>query len=98
MGLFWDEGGLLTDFLVIVLFDVVIGLLMSTIIKSGLVSLSYHVMKVNHVLLPELNQGPADLQSAASTTGLCTLEVCVQIRYSVYWQSSVLITIVANET
>ena len=75
---------LLTDFLVIVLIDVVIGLIKLIIIKSGLVSLSYHIMKVNHVLLPELNQGPADLQSAALTTGLCTLEI--------------LITIVADET
>ena len=47
---------LLTDFLVIVLIDVVIGLIKLIIIKSGLVSLSYHIMKVNHVLLPELNQ------------------------------------------
>ena len=70
---------MLTDVLVIVLFHVVIGLLMLIIIKSGLVSLSYHVMKVNHVLLSELNQGPADLQSAALTTGLCTFEICVQI-------------------
>ena len=70
---------MLTDFLVIVLFDVVIGLLMLIIIKSGLVSLFFHVMRVNYVLHPELNQGPADLQSAALTTGLCTLEICVQI-------------------
>ena len=83
---------MLTDFLVIVLIDVAIGLIMLIIIKSGLVSLSYHVMKVNNVLHPELNQGPADLQSAALTTVLCTLEICVQIRYSVSWQSSVLIT------
>ena len=83
---------MLTDFLVIVLIDVVIGLIMLIIRKSSLVSLSYHVTKVNNVLHPELNQGPADLQSAALTTGLCTLEICVQIRYSVSWQSSVLIT------
>ena len=75
---------MLTDFLVIVLIDVVIGLIMLIIRKSGFVSLSYHIMKVNHVLLPELNQGPADLQSAALTTGLCTLKI--------------LITIVADET
>ena len=75
---------MLTDFLVIVLIDVVIGLTMLIIIKSGSVSFSYHVMKVNRVLHPELNQGPADLQSAALTTGLCTLEI--------------LITIVADET
>ena len=55
-------------------------------------------MKVNHVLHLELNQGPADLQSAALTTGLCTLEICVQIRYFLYWQSSVLITIDVDET
>ena len=41
-------------------------------------------MKAIPDLHPELNQGPADLQSAALTTGLCTLEI--------------LITIVADET
>ena len=60
---------MLTDFLVIVLIDVVIGLIMLIIRMLCLVSLSYHVTKVNHVLLPEMNQGPADLQSAALTTG-----------------------------
>ena len=73
---------MLTDFLVLVLIDVVIGLIMLIIRKSSLVSLSYHVTKVNNVLHPELNKGPADLQSAALTTGLCTLEICVQIQYS----------------
>ena len=70
---------MLTDFLVIVLIDVVIGLMMLIIRKSSSVSLPYHVTKVSNVLHPELNQGPADLQSAALTTGLCTLELCVQI-------------------
>ena len=36
-------------------------------------------MNVNHDLQPELNQGPADLQSAALTTELCTLGIRVQI-------------------
>ena len=76
---FYCKGFLLTDFLVIVLIDFVIGLIMLIIIKSGLVSFSYHVMKVNDVLLPELNQGPADLQSAALTTGLSTLEILITI-------------------
>ena len=35
-------------------------------------------MKINHDLHLELNQGPADLQSAALTTGLCTLGFCIQ--------------------
>ena len=35
-------------------------------------------MKINHDLHPELNQRPADLQSAALTTGLCTLGFCVE--------------------
>ena len=38
--------------------------------KSSLVSLSYHVMKVNNDARPELHQGPADLQSVALTTEL----------------------------
>ena len=38
-----------------------------------MIGLLDHVMNVNHDLQPELNQGPADLQSAALTTGLCTL-------------------------
>ena len=44
----------------------------------GLIRLLDHVTKVNHDLRPDLNQGPADVQSAALTTELCTLEICVQ--------------------
>ena len=50
---------MLTDFLVIVLTHIVIGLILLD-----------HVMMFNHDLRPELNQGPADLQSAALTTEL----------------------------
>ena len=39
------------------------------------IGLAEHVMNVNHDLQPELNQGPADLQSTALTTEPCT---CVQ--------------------
>ena len=35
-------------------------------------------MKINHDLHPELNQGPADLQSAALTIELYTLGFCIQ--------------------
>ena len=41
------------------------------------VSLLYHVMKVNHDLQPEFNQGHADLQSAALTTELWTVSAIV---------------------
>ena len=35
-------------------------------------------MKINHDLHPELNHGPADLQSAVLTIELCTLGFCIQ--------------------
>ena len=63
---------LLNDFLVI-------GLMLLIICFVGFVRLSDPVTKVTHDFHVELNQGPADLQSAALTTELCTLGICVQI-------------------
>ena len=62
-----------TDFLVIV----VIGLMMLIIWMIWFVRLPHHVMKVNHDLHPEFNQGPADLLSAALTTERWTVSVVV---------------------
>ena len=67
-----------TDFLVIVVITVLIGLIMWYRCADWFVRLSDPVTKVNHDLHPELNQGPADLQSAALTTGPCTLGFCFQ--------------------
>ena len=56
---------LLTEFLVIVLIEILIELI---ILIIWMIWLLDHVMNVNHDFHPELNQGPADLQSTALTT------------------------------
>ena len=68
----------LTDFLVIVVITALIGLIMLYRCAGLFIRLSDPVMKINHALHPELNQGPADLQSAALTIELCTLGFCIQ--------------------
>ena len=67
---------MLTDFLVIVVITVLIGLILLNIWMIWFVSLSYPVKKVNHDFHPELNQGPADLQSAAPT--IIPPRICIQ--------------------
>ena len=67
---------MLTDFLVIVVITVLVGLVLLNIWMIWFVSLSYPVKKVNHDFHPELNQGPADLQSAAPT--MKPPRICIQ--------------------
>ena len=68
---------MLTDFLVIVVITVLIGLLLLNIWMIWFITMSDPVKKINHDFHPELNQGPADLQSVALT--IIPPRVCIQI-------------------